>query len=52
MRPSTMMDKLGDSWDHCPIYARIQEGNSAEIFSEKKKKEVDWMEAEDRSAKN
>ena len=23
-------------WDHCPIYARIQEG----------KKEVDWMEAQ------
>ena len=44
--------KTWDSWDHYPIYARIQE-DEIEVFPcGEKEKSVDRMEAKDRCAKN
>ena len=39
--------KLWDSWDHYPIYARIQEGRDAEQIHQQKRDEEVWVGAQD-----
>ena len=45
--------KLWDSWDHCLVYARIQEGESARNFPEKKRKKwTGWSRRQKRKKLN
>ena len=42
--------KIWDSWDHYPMYASDTGGRNCEFFTERKKEEMDFMEAKDRRA--